>query len=514
MFVGMQGLDVLVVGAGHNALVCALELARAGRRVHVLEARSVLGGATRTEQPFVKAPDVKCSTGAYLVGLMPPELLQHLEIELPLLRRDPHYFLPTMGEGHLLFGSDRDATKAQMLSLFGEKDWAADQRLQAELDAFREDVGPTWLQAPLSVEETAERFVRAELRTAFVDLCTGSIGDYLARFGFESELLMAMYAVTDGFTGSFGGWNTPGTGMNFLVHNMCRLPGADGTWMVVEGGMGSVVRVLTEAGRAAGVTYETDAEVVAIDVEEGVARGVTLKDGRALRASAVVVGADPFKLPALLGDALPKSMHQRLEGLASDGSTMKLNLCLSELPTFTCLPEQRGQHRGTIHILPQENVIASIEAAFEDVRQGRLAEFPTMEWYIHTTVDPSLSDAAGRHSAALFVQWVPHTLSEGTWAEKESDYVQHLLSICDRFAPGTSDLVVDTFPLTPPKLEARFGLTRGHIHHVDNRFGFDQRMPYQTGVPGVFACSAGCHPGGSVIGAAGHNAAQALLNDG
>ena len=146
--------------------------------------------------------------------------------------------------------------------------------------------------------------------------------------------------------------------------------------------------------------------------------------------------------------------------------------------------------------------------------QMALPEFPAIEWYIHTTVDPSLSDAEGRHSAALFVQWVPYELVGTTWAAEESRYAEHLLSICDRFAPGTSDLVVDTYPLTPPTLEERFGLSRGHIHHLDNAYGFDERVPHRLPIGGLYACGAGCHPGGSVIGAAGHNAAMQILEDG
>lgn len=135
------------------------------------------------------------------------------------------------------------------------------------------------------------------------------------------------------------------------------------------------------------------------------------------------------------------------------------------------------------------------------------------EWYLHTTVDPSLQDKQGNHNSALFVQWVPYDIAGSSWDSEESQYVQHLLSICDRFAPGTSDLVLDTFTLTPPKIEQHFGIHRGHIHHVDNSFGFDQRFPYATPVEGLYSCSAGTHPGGAVIGCAGHNSAMKLLQD-
>ena len=167
-----------------------------------------------------------------------------------------------------------------------------------------------------------------------------------------------------------------------------------------------------------------------------------------------------------------------------------------------------------MHLLPDEReVMAAMRQAFAEVKAGRLPELPTIEWYVHTTVDPSLRDAEGHHNSALFVQWVPYELKGTSWDAEEERYVRHLLGICDRFAPGTSTLVADTFALTPPKIEKHFGITRGHIHHVDNAFGFADRLPYATPIEGVYSCSAGCHPAGSVIGAAGHNSAERLLRD-
>src|SRR5207248_2315548 len=217
-----------------------------GREVLVLEDKDAGGGAPRTEKPFAKAPGLATSTGAYLLGLMPPELIRKLGVDIPVLRRDPHYFLPTTGKRYLLFGSDQQAMRSQFVSFFSEQDWRANQALQTEIGQMRDDVAPTWLQEPLTIEETAEKFVRPPLRGAFVDLCRKPVGQYLDRFGFRSDLLKAMYAVTDGFSGVNGDWDTPGTGMNFLIHNMCRLPGADGTWMIVKGGMGTVTRTLAE----------------------------------------------------------------------------------------------------------------------------------------------------------------------------------------------------------------------------------------------------------------------------
>ena len=504
--------DVVVIGAGHNGLVAALVLARRGLDVLVLEEKEVVGGAARTERPFSRAPGLGTSTGAYLLGLMPPELLQKLGVDVPVLRRDPHYFLPTTGKRYLLFGSDAAAMKDQFLSFFSEQDFRANQALQAEIAQIRDDVAPTWLLEPLSIEDTAAKYLRPSLRQVFVDLCRKPVGHYLDRFAFKSDLLKAMYAVTDGFSGLNGDWDTPGTGMNFLIHNMCRLPGSDGTWMIVKGGMGTVTQRFASAAREAGARIETGRGARAI--AQGPLR-VVLQDGSEVAARAVVVNADPFRLGALIGrENLPAAWNARVDGYRRDGTTLKVNLALRGLPRFTCLPEDRGQFGSTMHLLPDEpEVMGAMRAAFADVKAGRLPEFPTIEWYVHTTVDPSLRDAQGHHNSALFVQWVPYALKGTTWEAEEDRYTRHLLGICDRFAPGTSALVADTFTLSPPRIEQHFGISRGHIHHVDNSFGFADRLPYATPIEGVYSCSAGCHPAGSVIGAAGHNSAERVLED-
>jgi phytoene dehydrogenase-like protein len=244
----------------------------------------------------------------------------------------------------------------------------------------------------------------------------------------------------------------------------------------------------------------------------GISDGVALEDGRTVRARVVVAGCDPFTLRRLAD--LPAPLLERIEGWTHRGTTMKVNLALRDLPVFRCLPEDRGQHQATIHLLPQGgDVLEQVRSAYDDAKAGRLADFPTIEWYIHTTIDPSLRDAAGHHSSALFVQWAPWDIAGSSWDAERDGYVEHLLSICDRFAPGTSDLVADTFALAPPDIERHFGIKRGHIHHVDNAVPFADRMPYATGVDGLYAAGAGCHPAGSVIGAAGHNAAMRVLAD-
>src|SRR5436305_11899291 len=193
-----QQADVVVVGAGHNGLVAALMLARRGLEVLVLEEKEVAGGAARTERPFKRVPGLATSTGAYLLGLMPPELLRKLDLQMPLVRRDPHYFLPTTGKKYLLFGSDAAAMKEQFLAFFSEQDWRANEQLQREIAQLREDVAPTWLEEPLSIEETAQRYVRPAWQRAFVDLCRKPVGQYIDRIELRSNLHRTKYKATNG----------------------------------------------------------------------------------------------------------------------------------------------------------------------------------------------------------------------------------------------------------------------------------------------------------------------------
>eukprot|EP01041_Mallomonas_annulata_P008782 gene8782-18160_t len=516
----LKKTDVLIVGAGHNGLAAAVFLARKGLKVTVLEEKSQVGGATKTEYPFAKAPRLGTSTGSYLLGVMPPEILQKLNAKVRLIRRDPHYFLPTIDGRYLLFGSDKKAMQSQFEKFFSTNDWYANEALTTEIGQIRDDLAPSWLQAPISAEDTAERYIRTSLQKTFLDLVTKPVEDYLLRFGFKSDLLLSMYAVTDGFSGLTGSFGTQGTGMNFLVHNMCRLPGSDGSWMVVESGMGSISKEFARLAMEAGVTIATNVTVDKVLTNNNIVEGVQTTDGRTILSKVVLCNSDPFRLRDLVGqENFPADFNAKFDVWKRHGTTMKVNMALKTLPTFSCLPENRGQHNGTIHLLPPESecpegILQHIKKGFEGVQRGQLSPCPTIEWYIHTQADPSLQDPEGRHNSAFFVQWVPYQLEGGmSWDDEEDAYVKKLFAIAERFAPGFTESVVEYSALTPPKIEKHFGISFGHIHHIDNTFGFDRRMPYATPVEGLYSCSAGCHPAGSVIGAAGHNAAHAILKD-
>jgi phytoene dehydrogenase-like protein len=604
-----QNVDALIVGAGHNGLAAAFLLAKQGLVVRVVEASDVAGGACRTEHPFPRMPGLGQSSGAYLLGVMPPELYRLYglaEAGVVPLRRDPHYFLPTptptkgstmsssssssssrSGSGgssttqqarSLLFGADPAANRQQFHAFFGpqqgEAEWQADQRMQQELAQLREDLAPAWLRPPpalpssASAEDVArtvaERYVRPQLRAAFVGLMTRPALHYVERFGSQSELMKAMMVVTDGLSGLAGGIDDASTGPNFMAHNMCRLPGAGGTWMVVQGGMGSVTRALARRAAEAGARLTTGSRVASIDFDrpssggssgtsKAVVTGVTLESGECVRAKAVVVNADPFTLRRLVDGGVSSSsgsnsgssssnakntpsttttttsrfspqFNARLDALERGGFTAKVNLALRRLPTFTCLPDpSSGQHRTTAHLLPGVGDGLSREGGcrvLDALREGHSAavrgevdpENTAIEVYFHTTVDRSLSRRAphGSHSAALFVQHIPYERADGqAWdGAAEKKLADDLLRACDAFAPDFSSCVADTFTLSPKGIERHFGIHRGHIHHVDNGAFFSQRFPYRVpGVDGLFSASAGTHPAGSVIGCGGHNAA-------
>jgi phytoene dehydrogenase-like protein len=508
-------VKAIVIGAGHNGLVCATLLARQGMQVQVFEEKNMVGGAVKTEFPFTKAPGLGVSSGAYLLGPMPPEIITLMGADITTIRRDPHYFLPMKDGRYLMFGSNKDEMKAQFERFFSLDDWKANEALVEEIGHLRDDLAPSWMKGPLSLDDTAERYIRPKLRNVFRDLVTKPVEHYLSRFGFKSELIMAMYAVTDGFSGLCGSFGTPGTGMNFLVHNMCRLPGSDGTFMIVKGGMGSITREFARVAKLAGVHIECNAAVEQIICERGQARGVLLADGRQVVSDIVVCNADPFRMRGLVGRShFDEDFNARLDDMMRPGTTLKLNFAMNKLPTFSCLRENRGQHNATIHLFPQsENVMEDMRRGFEQALRGELPECPTIEWYTHTQADPSLQDEHGNHNAAFFVQWAPYQLREGSWDEKQDAYAKHLLGIADGFAPGLLDSIVDYDIVPPPQIEKRFGISHGHIHHIDNTFALDKRMPYRTPVDGLYSCSAGCHPAGSVIGCAGHNAAMRVLAD-
>eukprot|EP00455_Lapot_gusevi_P048771 TRINITY_DN67_c0_g1_i9.p1 TRINITY_DN67_c0_g1~~TRINITY_DN67_c0_g1_i9.p1 ORF type:complete len:236 (+),score=50.16 TRINITY_DN67_c0_g1_i9:49-756(+) len=229
-----------------------------------------------------------------------------------------------------------------------------------------------------------------------------------------------------------------------------------------------------------------------------------------------MANCDPFRMRKLVGEHhFPAEYNKKLDSMKREGTTFKLNMCLRGLPKFKCLSEDRGQYGTTTHILPETNdILGYLVQSYKEAKAGKIPDFPTIEWYIHTGVDASMRDPAGHHNSGLFIQWVPNKPKNSTWDREMDGFVKRLLDILDMYAPGTSSLVEEYMPMGPQEIENYFGITHGHIHHIDNGMSFLDRVPYrQPGVEGLYSASAGTHPAGSVDGSCGHNAAQAVLKD-
>jgi phytoene dehydrogenase-like protein len=493
--------DVVVVGAGHNGLVAAARLARSGLSVTVVEADAVIGGACRTEHPFPDAPEIASSTGAYLLGLMPPEIVSGLELDLPLQRRDPHYLLPGRpGRTPLLLGSDPAANASALTEAFTAVDARADAAMATELAALRSDLGPSWLEPATPIEATAERYVRRDLRQPYVDLVRGSALDYYARFGYVSDELVAMYAATDGMPGSALAPDEAGTGHNLLVHSMCRLPGSGGTWMAVPGGMGVVTDQLRRAALGAGARIRVSSPVARITTSGGTVDGVLLESGESIAAPAVVAAVDPYRLAGLVD--LPTLEERLAQWRTMPGLTLKINLALSSPLDFGVPLPGAGT---TVHLLPEPvdgSYVRALRCSYEDARAGRLPQTPAIEVYTSQGL-----------ATGVFVQGVPNVPHGSSWDAESGSYVDLLLDRVEAAAPGLRARLRGMLALTPAHIESRFGITTGHIFHVDNSVPTDQRLPLRPGPDGLYAGAAGCHPAGSVIGAAGWIAAGAVAAD-
>jgi phytoene dehydrogenase-like protein len=489
----MQQPDVLIVGGGISALACALFLARNGLVIHVIDDKTVLGGIHRTEFPFAKAPRLPTFTGAHRVGFIPDSLAGQLGVQFPVVPRDPKLFVPTTTAGKYILGAPSDEGLAAM---------------NAELDAIVSDLATAWIAAPVSIEEIRDRWIRPALREAFTAVVRGSFAEYVARFKIESGLLKAALAA-DALGGSFASWDTPGSCAPLLVRHAAE----DG---IPIGGMAAIARVLGDAAKAQGVVFNTGTAVTQLLVEGNAASGVVLDDGRILRASAVVTSADPWRMRALVSPAQLAADHMRkIDGWVRPGGMAKLLVALGELPKFACLPEDKGQHRATTFLLPggEDDAVRMLHRAFAEASAGRIPTETPIEMVFPNVNDEAISDPDGRESISMLIPWVPYDVSGSTWASEEERFTNALLDVLEAFAPGSRASVVDTVLLHPKKLETHFGVTRGHLSHVDDTVLFGDRLPPATPISGLYTCGRGCGPAAGVLGVAGLNAARKVLAD-
>ncbi len=529
----MSRTDVIVIGAGHNGLVCAAYLGMAGLKVKVVERRSVVGGAAVTEEFH---PGFRNSTAAYTVSLLNPKVIRDLDLHghgLTIVERRALNFLPTPDGRYLLAGEGR--TKAE-IAKFSAGDAERYDAYSAEIEAVADVLRALVLQAPPNLVEgfgpgslvelvkaatlgnRLRRLSLAESR-ALLDLFTKSAADYLDGW-FESEAVKALFGF-DAVVGNYASPFTPGTAYVLLHHVFGEVNGKKAIWGHAIGGMGAITQAMAKAARAHGVEIETDAPVREVIIERDRAVGVVLESGETIRADAVAANVNPKLLYTGMvpADALPADFLARMRRWKCGSGTFRMNVALSRLPSFSALPgsEPGDHHTAGIILAPS---LGYMEQAYLDARRHGWSREPIVEMLIPSTLDDTLAPK-GAHVASLFCQHVAPELPDGrSWDDAREEVADLMIATVERYAPGFKDSVIARQALTPVDLERIFGLTGGDIFHgalsLDQLFSARPMLghaDYRSTVKGLYHCGSGAHPGGGVTGAPGHNAAQVIRSD-
>jgi len=528
-----ESYDAIIVGAGHNGLVTAGYLARAGLRVLALESRRVVGGACVTEEIF---PGFKFSTTSYLCSLLQERVIRELELErfgYQVYPKDPAFFSPFPDGRFLLMWSDARKT-CEEIGKFSTRDAEIYPQYEDYIDRLARFVEPLLLRTPPNLVtrgiadwQNLARLGLEVIRMPALELAghlrllTQSVKDFLDPW-FESEQLKTALA-TDGVIGTKGGPYTPGTAYVLMHHCMGGVGGKRGLWGFVHGGMGGITQALADSARSRGAGIRTEACVEKVLVKDGRATGVVLESGEEISAKIVVSGVDPKRTFLKLVEArhLESGFLRAIKAFKIEGVSMKINLALDGLPDFKCLPgSQLGpHHKTTIHICP---TLEYIERAFDDSKYGRPSQRPMLEITIPTTYDSSLAPP-GKHVANIFLQYAPYTLAPqitAGWRALKDSYADRVMDLIEEYAPGFKGLVLHRHVLSPLDLEEQYGLTGGNIFHgemtTDQLYFFRPVAgwaKYRTPIRGLYMCGSGTHPGGGVTGAPGHNAAREILKD-
>lgn len=528
-----QASDALIIGGGHNGLVCAAYLAAAGLKVTVLERRGVVGGAAVTEEFH---PGFRNSVASYTVSLLNPKVIRDLDLPahgLRIAERALANFLPTADGRYLSIGGGK--TRAEVAK-FSTKDAnrldAYAERLDTIADVLRELV----LQTPPNVVDGGWRSALPELlrashlgknmsklsmslRRELLTLFASSAGDYLDGW-FESAPIKAVYGF-DGIVGNYASPYSPGSAYVLLHHVFGEVNGKKGVWGHAIGGMGAITQAMAKSAASRGADIRISSPVREVIVEGNRAIGVTTESGETFRASAVISNLNPKLLYTRLipADALPDDFRERILQWRCGSGTFRMNVALSELPSFTCLPgkEQREHHTAGIIIAP---TLRYMEQAYFDARSHGWSKQPIVEMLIPSTLDDSLAPP-GRHVASLFCQHVAPQLPNGeSWDDHREKVADLMIDTVNAHAPNFKASVLGRQIMSPLDLERTFGLVGGDIFHgalsLDQMFSARPMLGhgnYRGPLAGLYMCGSGTHPGGGVTGAPGHNAAREIISD-
>ena len=517
--------DAIVIGGGHNGLTAAAYLARAGRKVLVLERRHVLGGAAVTEEVF---PGFRFSVCSYVVSLLRPEIIRDLDLPrhgLEILPLDGT-FTPMPNGNYLWRVNDHAKTRREIARHSRLDAEAYDEygKAMVEMARFVKPILNMTPPDPLSLNPRdlgkllflGKRFrsLAAQDRRNQLQLMTMSAVDFLDQW-FETDVLKATMSAS-GIIGTFLGVRSPGTAYVLLHHYMGEIDGAFRSWGFSRGGTGAISNAIAAAAREAGAEIRVNATVARIRSANGTANGVTLANGDELDATLVLSSVDPRLtfLKLLEPRDLPTEFVDEVRRFKFRGSSGKVNLALDTLPRFTALPGPGPHLRGAISISPS---VDHMERAYDQAKYGAFSSRPYIDMVIPTLTDPSVAPP-GKHILSCFVQYAPYALANGGWDEQREAFGDAVIDTLAEFAPNIRDIILHRQILTPLDLEREFGLSEGNIFQGEltlEQLFFLRPAPgwaqYTTPIRNLWMCGSGAHPGGGIMGAPGRNAALRIL---